>query len=241
MYGNSSSSLKEWCLQLAGRKRQQSPELRFDALQKLSLQVASGETVGIIGLNGAGKSSLLKVINGIYVPQIGRVRVAGETTPLIELGTGFDIQLTGRENIALNWLMLGRSLKTLKLLEKEIISFAELEEFIDMPVKYYSSGMTARLAFSIATAVRPEILLIDEIFSTGDERFVDKAIARMLDLIDQANIVFFVSHNLKLIKRVCSRVIVMHRGQVVADGKPDEMVPYYLRNIVHGETEAVRV
>src|SRR5579885_2277966 len=175
MYGNSAGSLKEWLLNkiVGGGKRHS--DLRFHALKNFNLEVRSGARVGIVGLNGAGKSTLLKVINGIYLPQTGRLEVQGEIIPLIELGTGFDIQLTGRENIAFNWVMLGRSLSDLKRLERNIIAFAELEEFIDMPIKYYSSGMTARLAFSIATAVRPDILLIDEIFSTGDERFVEKA------------------------------------------------------------------
>jgi ABC-type polysaccharide/polyol phosphate transport system ATPase subunit len=240
MYGNSSASLKEWFLHLVNRKGNPHAELTFNAINNVTLNVGGGEVVGIIGLNGAGKSTLLKTIGGIYPPHEGSVEVVGSVTPLIELGTSFDIQLTGRENILINWVMLGRSVPPLKELEPKIIEFAELQEFIDMPVKYYSSGMVARLAFSIATAIRPDILLIDEVFSTGDERFVEKAIARMVDLIDSANLVLFVSHNLKMVKQVCNRVIVMHKGAVVADGSPDEMVRYYLHNIVHGP-EAVTV
>jgi ABC-type polysaccharide/polyol phosphate transport system ATPase subunit len=244
MYGNSSASLKEWFLQLVSRNRNRQRELTFDAIKNVNLNVTGGEVVGIVGLNGAGKSTLLKTVSGIYPPHRGRVAVSGSITPLIELGTSFDIQLTGRENILVNWVMLGRSVPALKNLESHIIEFAELEEFIDMPVKYYSSGMVARLAFSIATAIRPDILLIDEVFSTGDERFVEKAIGRMVHLIDSANLVLFVSHNLKMVKQVCNRVVVMHKGEVVADGLPDEMVRFYLQNIVHcnkDETGKVKV
>ncbi len=234
MYGNSSASLKEWFLHLLSSKRNHHTELTFNAVKNVTLKVEGGEVVGVIGLNGAGKSTLLKTVCGIYPPHEGSIDVVGSITPLIELGTSFDIQLTGRENILINWVMLGRPVPPLKKLEAQIIEFAELEEFIDMPVKYYSSGMVARLAFSIATAIRPDILLIDEVFSTGDERFVEKAIARMVELIDSANLVLFVSHNLKMVKNVCNRVVVMHKGAVVADGLPDEMVRYYLQNIVHG-------
>lgn len=235
MYGNSSASLKEWLLQLiSSKRRHRHSELTFNAIDNVTLDVGGGEVVGVIGLNGAGKSTLLKAISGIYPPHEGSVEVVGSITPLIELGTSFDIQLTGRENILINWVMLGRSVPPLEELEEQITKFAELEEFIDMPVKYYSSGMVARLAFSIATAIRPDILLIDEVFSTGDERFVEKAIARMVELIDSANLVLFVSHNLKMVKNVCNRVIVMHKGKVVADGSPDEMVRLYLNTIVHG-------
>lgn len=239
MYGNCSASIKEWFLQTISLKQQpRQTQLKFNALNDLSLKVGSGEIVGVIGLNGAGKSTLLKTISGIYVPQTGSVEVIGATTPLIELGTSFDIQLTGRENILVNWVMLGRPIAPLRDLENEIIQFAELEEFIDMPVKYYSSGMVARLAFSIATAVRPDILLIDEVFSTGDERFVEKAIARMVELIDSANLVLFVSHNLKMVKQICNRAIVMHKGEIVGDGTPAEMVPFYLQTIVHGQNKS---
>lgn len=235
MYGNSSASLKEWFLhQVKSKTNNKYSELMFNAIDNVTLKVGGGEVVGVVGLNGAGKSTLLKAISGIYPPHDGCIDVLGSITPLIELGTSFDIQLTGRENILINWVMLGRPVPPLKQLEAHIIEFAELEEFIDMPVKYYSSGMVARLAFSIATAIRPDILLIDEVFSTGDERFVEKAIARMVELIDSANLVLFVSHNLKMVKQVCNRVIVMHKGKVAADGSPDEMVRYYLQNIVHG-------
>lgn len=212
---------------------QRDTELRFNALNGIDLKVQGGEVVGIIGLNGAGKSTLLKAISGIYSPHEGHLEITGRITPLIELGTAFDIQLTGRENILINWVMLGRAQKDLRTVESEIIQFAELEEFIDVPVKYYSSGMVSRLAFSIATSIRPDILLIDEVFSTGDERFVDKALDRMTNLINSANLVLFVSHNLRMVKQLCNRVIVMHKGRVVADGAPDEMVKFYLREIVH--------
>ncbi|MBX9671305.1 MAG: ABC transporter ATP-binding protein [Candidatus Obscuribacterales bacterium] len=218
---------------MLGVRLQSNTELRFNALDGIDLNVQGGEVVGLIGLNGAGKSTLLKAISGVYSPQEGSLEVVGSITPLIELGTAFDIQLTGRENILINWVMLGRARKDLKIVENEIVQFAELEEFVDVPVKYYSSGMVSRLAFSIATSIRPDILLIDEVFSTGDERFVDKALERMTELINSANLVLFVSHNLRMVNRVCNRVIVMHRGRILADGAPDEMVKLYLREIVH--------
>lgn len=234
MYGNCSASLKEWFMQALSFKPKLKPtELKFAALKNINLKVNSGEVVGVIGLNGAGKSTLLKTVAGIYVPQFGSIEVRGSVTPLIELGTSFDIQLTGRENILVNWLMLGRPQVPLRELEDEIIGFAELEEFIDMPVKYYSSGMVSRLAFSIATAVRPEILLIDEVFSTGDERFVEKAVSKMVELIDSANLVLFVSHNLKMVKQVCNRAVIMHKGEIVGDGAPHDMVKLYLDSIVN--------
>lgn len=239
MYGNCSASIKEWFVQFLTFKVRKSTELKFHALKRLNLAVGSGEVVGLIGLNGAGKSTLLKTIAGIYPPHDGCIEVAGSITPLIELGTSFDIQLTGRENILVNWVMLGRPVPPLRELESQIIAFAELEEFIDMPVKYYSSGMVARLAFSIATAVRPDVLLIDEVFSTGDERFIEKAINRMMQLIDSANLVLFVSHNLRMVKQVCNRVLIMHKGEIFADGDPGEMIPLYLREIVHGESNVV--
>ena len=159
VYGSCSDSIKDLITQRLIKGRLTRDLVEFWALKEINVDIRRGETVGLIGLNGAGKSTLLKCIAGIYVPQYGRIDIEGTVTPLIEFGTGFDIELTGRENVELNWLLRGRSKEMLKTTFQSIVEFSELEEFIDMPVKYYSSGMAARLAFAIATAVKPEIWL----------------------------------------------------------------------------------
>ena len=152
---------------------------------------------------------------------------------MIEIGTGFDVELSGRENIYINGGILGYSRQEMKLREQDIIDFSELDEFIDLPVKYYSTGMYGRLAFSIATMIDPEILLIDEIFSAGDAHFVKKGTQRMLELFKSSQIVVYVSHSLDQIRELCTRVIVLNRGEIINFGDPNEMVEYYLTNIVN--------
>jgi ABC-type polysaccharide/polyol phosphate transport system ATPase subunit len=235
VYRNPSPALKEVVLDhLLGRKHVED-FFQFSAIKNLTLTINAGERVGVVGLNGAGKSTLLKMIAGIYPPDNGRIHVLGRMTPLIEVGTGFDLEMSGRENIYLNGALLAHSKDEMRLREKPIIEFAGLEEFIDMPIKYYSSGMLGRLAFSIATMIEPEILLVDEIFSTGDAQFVGKATERMLKLFDHSQIVMMVSHNTHQIMQLCNRVIVMKKGEVVADGDPQEMVEYYHDVIVGTE------
>ncbi len=228
---NPSPALKEAVVAKFGRKSSANSVETFDSLKNINLSIKGGDRLGIIGLNGAGKSTLLKMIVGIYTPTQGCVRVNGKITPLIELGTGFDHELSGRENIYLNGSMLGRSFRQMQAYEKEIIEFSELEEFIDQPIKYYSSGMHGRLAFSIATTLEPEILLIDEVFSTGDAHFVGKAQARMHNLLNTSHIVVIVTHNMQHIREFCNRVIYLHKGEVMYDGSPDQAIDYYLDEI----------
>jgi len=210
----------------------------FDALKRINLSLRGGDRLGLIGLNGAGKSTLLKMIVGIYPPQAGNIHVQGKITPMIELGTGFDHELSGRENIYLNGALLGRSYKQMRQLEAEIIEFSELGEMIDLPIKYYSSGMHGRLAFSIGAIIDPEILLMDEIFAAGDAHFVQKATARLMELFDNSQIVLLVSHDLIQIKELCSRVMVLHKGEIVNEGDPKEMVDYYKNEIVELQVPA---
>lgn len=204
----------------------------FAALKNINLKVSSGDRLGIIGLNGAGKSTLLRMIVGIYPPHCGTVEVTGKITSVIELGTGMDLELSGRENIYLNGTLLGISIREMKELEKEIIEFSELQDKIDLPVKYYSSGMYSRLAFSIAAAIKPEILIADEVFATGDAQFIPKSLKRMEEMFEFSKILVLVSHSLSQITQLCNKAIVLHGGEIVGRGKPDEMVDFYLSEIV---------
>lgn len=189
------------------------------ALHNINLSIKDGEKVGIIGHNGAGKSTLLKVISGIYPIQMGSISKIGNIAPLLELGAGFHPELTGRENIYLNSAFLGISKHKTSSIEKDIIAFAELERFIDTPVKYYSSGMYLRLAFSVATSIEPEILILDEVFAGGDAAFVKKAKTRMQHIVNKSKIMILVSHDDDLINKLCNRVIKMEKGAIVSDHK----------------------
>ena len=200
----------------------------FRALRGISMEFNDGDRVGIIGHNGAGKSTLLKAICRIYEPSEGSISVEGQIAPLLEIGAGFHTEFTGRENIYLNGTILGFSSKQLLEIEKEIISFAELEEFIDTPVKYYSTGMYLRLAFSIATAVHPDILILDEVFAGGDAGFVEKANSRMQEMIDKSSIMLLVSHDIELLKKYCNRVVWIDHGVVVQDGPAQEVLDCYV-------------
>lgn len=179
----------------------------FWALKNVSFDVKKGEVIGIIGRNGAGKSTLLKVISGILRPTEGSVQIEGNIVPMLELGSGFDTDLTGRENIFLNGSILGYSERFLNERYDEIVEFAELEKFINVPIRNYSSGMLMRLAFSIATVVNPDILIVDEILAVGDEAFQAKSKARMLELMGGGTTVLFVSHSIEQIRELCNRVV----------------------------------
>lgn len=232
IYRNPFPSLKDWVTNWISGKSERNAYTEFFALHDINLKVEIGTRIGVLGLNGAGKSTLLKTIAGIYRPHSGRVFVRGRITPLMELGAGFDPEKTGRENIYLNGAMLGFSPSEMKKKEAAIVAFSELNEFLDLPVKYYSSGMYGRLAFSIATMTDPEILLIDEVFSTGDAHFVEKSSHRILNLVEQSQVVMIVSHNTEQIKKLCNRVIVLDKGQIVKDGSPDEVIDFYYSEIV---------
>lgn len=233
IYHDRSPSLKEYFANLLKRSRKPSYS-DFFALQNVSFDIRAGERVGIIGHNGAGKSTLLKTLCRIYEAYEGSVSINGRVAPLLEIGAGFHPEFTGRENIYLNGSILGYSNYELKKIEPEVIAFAELEEFIDMPVKYYSTGMYMRLAFSLATSMHPDILVLDEIFSGGDASFVVKAKNRMLELIDKANIMIMVSHDHTLIQSLCNRVIWIDHGRILGDGRPEKIIRLYLDAGING-------
>jgi ABC-2 type transport system ATP-binding protein len=235
IYRDPLPSLKDWVTNRIFGYSDRNAYTEFFALNQIDLSVESGTRLGILGLNGAGKSTLLKTIAGIYHPHQGRVTVRGRLTPLMELGAGFDANQTGRENIYLNGAMLGFSPSEMKKRESAIVEFSELKEFLDLPVKYYSSGMYGRLAFSIATMTDPQILLIDEVFATGDAHFVEKSSRRILDLVERSKVVLIVSHNTAQIQKLCNRVIVLHKGKIVGDGKPSEMIDFYMRELVNSQ------
>ena len=186
----------------------------FTALEHVSFKVEKGETLGLIGRNGAGKSTMLKVISGILKPTEGSVTCRGSVVPMLELGSGFDADLTGRENIFLNGAILGYSEEFLKKKYDDVISFSELGSFIDVPIRNYSSGMLARLAFSIAAVVQPEILIVDEILSVGDAAFQEKSKKRMLELMGGGTTVLFVSHSIDQVREMCRRVVWLEQGRM---------------------------
>lgn len=230
-YRNPSPNLKETFVDKLTKKNYNSMQ-EFDALKDINLEIRPGDRLGILGLNGAGKSTLLKMIVGIYPPQAGHVSVRGKITPMIELGTGFDNELSGRENIYLNGTLIGRSYKQMKQLEEQIIEFSELGDKIDMPIKYYSSGMHARLAFSIGAIADPEILIMDEIFAAGDAQFVQKSLNRLHEMFDKAHILILVSHSEKHILNICNRAIVLNKGELIMQGSTVDCVDHYMGDIV---------
>jgi ABC-type polysaccharide/polyol phosphate transport system ATPase subunit len=199
----------------------------FEALKGISFSVTDGEAVGIIGRNGSGKSTILRVIAGVYRPSAGVVHISGKVAPLIELGAGFHPDLTGRENITLNGLLLGLSKREVRQREEKIIEFAELGEFIDSPVKQYSTGMFMRLGFAVATEVDPDILLMDEILAVGDTAFQQKCLERINAFHNAGKTLFMVSHGPGSIRKYCQRALWIHDGVVRADGPPDEVLARY--------------
>ncbi len=217
-------SLKEYFLAAMQGKLQFE---EFYALRDVSLSVPKGEFHGLIGLNGSGKSTLLKVISGVYKPTKGTVRVNGAIAPLIELGAGFDMDLTARENIYLNGTVLGLTPKFITEKFDEIVDFSELWDFLDVPLKNYSSGMVARIAFAIATVTKPEILIADEILSVGDFLFQEKCEKRMAELMDGGTTVLFVSHSIRQIRRMCDRVTWLEKGRVRMEGPTQEVCDAY--------------
>ena len=209
-------SIKEYLVALLKRKIKHED---FCALDDVSFEIKKGEVIGIVGNNGAGKSTLLKVISGILRPTRGSVELGGNVVPMLELGSGFDYDLTGRENIFLNGSILGYSESFLKSKYDEIVEFSELGNFINSPVRNYSSGMVMRLAFSIASLVNPDILIVDEILAVGDAAFQEKSYARMMDMMSHGTTVLLVSHNIDQIRRLCDRVIWLDHGHVLEIGE----------------------
>lgn len=211
----------------------------FEALKHISFEVSHGTTLGIIGRNGSGKSTILKIIAGVYRASSGSVEVNGSTAPLIELGAGFHHELTGRENILINGLLLGLSKREIQSLEPGIIEFAEIGQFIDAPVKQYSSGMYMRLAFSVATAVNPDILLVDEILAVGDAGFRVKCFDRIAAFRDRGKTIVLVSHDSEQIQQFCDRALVLHNGELVADDSPEKALACYQNLLGHPQSQAV--
>ena len=211
----------------AVRRRSDATE-PFWALRGVSLSIEPGQTVGLIGANGSGKSSLLKLIARIIEPTSGRIRVNGQVAGLLEVGVGFHPDLTGRENIYLSGAVLGWSRRQIEGICDQIIDFAEIDRFIDTPIKHYSSGMLVRLGFAVATGVQPEILLVDEVLAVGDQHFQEKCLKRVADMQRRGVTVILVSHALDLVRRFCNRVIWLADGQVVSDGDPDTVTAAYL-------------
>jgi len=199
----------------------------FKALSDVSLQIYEGEIIGIVGRNGAGKSTLLKVISRVLIPSEGRVRLNGQVSPLLEVGAGFHPELTGRENIFLNGTLLGHTHREIEWHMDEIVEFAELGAFIDSPLRTYSSGMAARLGFSIATTWKPDILILDEILSVGDENFRDKCRMRIEAFHKAGTTTLLVSHNSENIETMCSRAVWLNRGEKKADGTVNDVLALY--------------
>ena len=224
LYRERVDTLKEAVL---GRFRHKQRYDEFWALRHVGFEVAAGESVGLIGHNGSGKSTLLKLAAGVMRPSEGVVRVDGRISPMIELAAGFDPDLTGRDNVFLNGALMGHSRKEMAGKLDRIVEFSELGEFIDQPVKNYSSGMYARLGFAIAADVDPEILIIDEILAVGDERFQAKCMERIRAIRQAGCTIFFVSHSMESVLELCDRVLVLHHGALVFDGAPAAAVEHY--------------
>ena len=217
-------NLKEYFIKLVKH------ELMFQeflALQDITLKVKKGEAWALIGVNGSGKSTLLKVISGIIKPYKGTVTVKGEIAPLIELGAGFDGNLTARENIFLNGAVLGHSIKFMQDHFDEIVDFAEISKFLDTPIKNFSSGMKARLGFAVATIVNPDVLIVDEVLSVGDFLFRKKCMKRMHEMLDSGTTLLFVSHNIDTVKSICSHALWLDKGKIVMSGNSIDVCKKY--------------
>lgn len=208
-------SLKDYIFKTIKREIQYN---EFWALKNVSFSVEKGDRVGILGLNGAGKSTLLKVISGVFKPTEGHVDKHGKMVPLLELGAGFDQQYTGKENIYLYGAMLGYTKKFIDSKYDEIVEFSELQKFMDVPVKNYSSGMKSRLGFSIATVVEPKILILDEVLSVGDAKFRKKSEKKIMSMFDSGVTVLFVSHSLEQVQRLCNKAMILEKGKLIAYG-----------------------
>lgn len=217
-------NLKEYIIKMLKRQLRYK---EFWALQDISFELNKGDRLGILGFNGAGKSTLLKVIAGVLKATKGTVWTKGKIVPLLELGAGFDLQYTGAENIYLYGAMLGYTKEFIQSKYQDIIEFSELGDFINVPVKNYSSGMKARLGFSIATVVEPEILILDEVLSVGDAKFRKKSERRIRDMFDQGVTVLFVSHSLAQVKSLCNKAILLEKGQMIASGSIEEVSTLY--------------
>ncbi len=227
-YADKQYSLKRAMLDLVLRRESDVPRGEFWALRDISFTVEQGERIGIVGGNGAGKSTLLRLLARIYPPTSGRIAIRGNVAPLIEMGAGFNPELSGADNIVFNGAMLGFSKSQMLAKVEGIYEFTGLKEFADLPLKYYSSGMYMRLAFAIATEVHPDILLIDEALGVGDAAFIARAKARLRGLVDRAKVVVVVSHDMESLRELCTRGLWVQHGRLVGDGPIDAVIDDYL-------------
>jgi ABC-type polysaccharide/polyol phosphate transport system ATPase subunit len=230
-YADKQYSLKRAALDLVLRRESPVPTSEFWALSRINLRIDQGDRVGIVGGNGAGKSTLLRLLARIYPPTSGQVAIRGSVAPLIEMGAGFNPELSGKDNIILNGAMLGFNRTRMLGMVERIHEFTGLREFEEMPLKYYSSGMYMRLAFAIATEVEPDILLIDESLGVGDAAFREKAKARIRGLFERTQVVILVSHEMESLRELCTRGLWIERGELVADGPIDVVVDRYLDSV----------
>lgn len=217
-------NLKEYVIKVITRKLNFT---EFWALRDISFTIEKGERLGVLGFNGAGKSTLLKTVAGVLKPTKGSVEVDGVIAPLIELGAGFDSNYTGKENIFLYGATMGYSKKYIEERYDDIVAFSELQKFIDVPIKNYSSGMRARLGFAIATAVEPEVLILDEVLSVGDAKFRNKSEKKIVSMFEKGITVLFVSHNTDQVRRICNKAIILDKGQIIASGEVNEVCDKY--------------
>lgn len=225
---SSHEGLKGWLKRcLPGRQAPTADNYRIAALKNINLEISHGERVGLIGLNGAGKSTLLKVMADIYPPTSGSVGITGHVCPMFEFATGFEMNQSGWDNMRIRGLLLGMSPEAIEEKLPEIAAFTELGEFLDYPVRTYSSGMFIRLAFAVSTSINPEILLIDEVMGAGDIAFAEKAKRRMFEFMEQGKILVFTTHNFNMLNDFCNRTIWLHKGEIVADGPTQEIVRRY--------------
>lgn len=224
-------SLKQFFVDFFNPKKKKKPKQVFWALKNLNFEIKTGEVVGFIGNNGAGKSTLLKNVAGVMKPTNGKINIYGNVCPMIELGAGFDEELTARENIYLNGAVMGYSKELLDSKFQEIVDFSELQDFLDVPVKNFSSGMVARLAFSVATIVDPEILIVDEILSVGDIAFQQKSENKMKAMISGGTTVLYVSHSIESIRKLCDRVVWLEHGEVKMIGKTKKVCDAYIQSL----------
>ena len=241
LYHGSSRSLKKMVVAAASGRLAQDKQQRVvvQALTNIDLRLNSGDRLGLVGSNGAGKTTLLRVLAGIYEPVLGSLRVRGSLNALLDPNLGMNVELTGRENILLRGLYNGLPRSALPRLEEDVAEFAELSDFLDLPVRIYSAGMVVRLGFALATAIKPQILLMDEWFLAGDAVFMDKAKARLEEMVRGADILVLSSHQNDIIRQWCSRVLWLNQGKVMADGPADEVLDRYMGTIQHHPIEAL--
>lgn len=242
-HGTLQNDFQSWWARLRGKEdpnlclgTEQCHEGRFHALDDVSFNVHQGDAVGLIGRNGAGKSTLLKILSRITAPTRGKVRLKGRVASLLEVGTGFHPELTGRENVFLNGAILGLKAQEIRRKFDEIVAFAGVDRFIDTPVKRYSSGMYVRLAFAVAAHLEPEILIVDEVLAVGDAQFQKKCLGKMEDIGKDGRTILFVSHNMTAVRNLCDRVLWINNGQIAMEGSTPEVTESYLRQDLRSES-----